>query len=122
LNSPPDSGERSSEIQTETMKDNRIDLWLDSADLIALSQFANRYKTSYQRIIETALTQAVARGLVNAEVSDYKRAQRIPIRLDQLGREQIKILSAMIGASHQDVLRLALQSLFANVTDHPLHD
>lgn len=121
LNSPPGAGGRSSEIQTTTMKYNRIDLWLNQADLMALNQFANRYGTSCQRVIETALAQAAARGMANTDVlNGYERTQRVPIRLDQLGREQLETLSADIGASHQDALRLALQSLFESATDRAL--
>lgn len=123
LNSPPPVDKRSSEMQTETMKHNRIDLWLNRADLLTLDHFANHYKTSCQRIIEAALAQAAARGLTDdGELSRYERAERIPIRLDQLGREQLDRLTTNLGISQQDALRLALRSLFAQMTDHSPHN
>ena len=116
LNSPPPPDKRSSEIQTTTMKDNRIELWLNQADLTGLAQFARHYRISSQRIIETALAQAVARGLP-AEMTrqGYDHYERIPLRLDRLGCQQLEALAAQAGISHQDVLRLALRTLIANL-------
>jgi len=47
-----------------------------------------------------------------------RRAERIPIRFDALGREQLETIAARTGLSHQDVLRLALHRLVENATVH----
>ena len=120
LHSSPLHHEGNDAKQSETMKNNRIDLWLNHADLAALIQCANHYRTSCQRIVETALAQASVRSLpADQPLTDYERAERIPIRLDRLGREQLETIAAQTGISHQDVLRLALRSLLA--TDTPPH-
>lgn len=119
LHSLPAVDKQSNEHQTTTMKDNRIDLWLNHVDLTALIQFAKRYRTSCQRVIEAALAQTVVGDLTNMQpLQGYERAERIPIRFDALGREQLETIAARTGLSHQDVLRLALHRLVENATVH----
>lgn len=123
LHSPPQHHEHNSAKQSETMKNNRIDLWLNHADLAALIERANYYRTSCQRIVETALAQAEVSGLTaDQPLIGYERAERLPIRLDRLGREQLDRLTTTLGTSQQDVLRLALRSLFAHMTNHSPRD
>lgn len=93
-------------------KQTRLDLWLDDADLALLDAMTDAWQVSRQRVIESALTYAVARGAQPADgTAAYIRRQRVPLNLDGLALRQINALPADSDVSTG--IRLALRHFYA---------
>ena len=93
-------------------KQTRLDLWLDDADLALLDAMTAAWQVSRQRVVESALTYAVACGDRAATgAAAYARRQRIPLNLDGLALAQIDALPADGDVSTG--IRLALRHFHA---------
>jgi hypothetical protein len=97
-------------------KQKRLDLWLDDADLTRLTDLADGWQISRQRVIESALTYATAVQLQPVAGNGYTRRQRIPLQLDALAVAQVDLLAADADAS--DGIRAALRAFHAQA-DRP---
>lgn len=102
-------------------RQKRLDLWLNHADFARLTELAEAWQVSRQRIIESALTYAdtARRELADtakvprATMSEsYTRHQRIPVNLDGLSLMYVDRLAKDTGAV-SDGIRLALRAFYA---------
>lgn len=93
-------------------KQTRLDLWLDDADLTLLDAMTDAWQVSRQRVIESALTHAVACGdPLTDGGAGYTRRQRIPLNLDGLALAQIDALPT--DGDDSTGIRLALRRFCA---------
>lgn len=99
----------------------RLDLWLNEADFHLLEEMADTWEVSRQRVIESALTYALARDVIARDNNgnDYRRNQRVPLNLDGLSLRQVEELSA--DAKRSESIRAALRAFHGAFYSPPSH-
>lgn len=93
-------------------KQKRLDLWLDEADMARLTELADGWAISRQRVIESALTYATATAIDPSAGDQYARSQRIPLNLDGLALAQVEHL-AESGVEASAGIRAAIRAFYA---------
>ena len=94
-------------------KQKRLDLWLDEADMARLTELADGWAISRQRVVESALTYATATAIdPSLALDQYARSQRIPLNLDGLAQAQVEHL-AESGIEASAGIRAAIRAFYA---------